>query len=302
MDFLYFLLPYRTPALEVLFQGITYLGQEVFVIAFICWLYWCANKQLAYTLGFTYFTSGLLAQGLKITFRIPRPWVIDPDFPVVASAKPAATGYSFPSGHTQSGTALFSTLAFHTKKGSIRFLCILTFLAIGFSRMYLGCHTPKDVLTAMAITLIPSWLFYRFFYPARLTKMQNQKTALLLTVISFALAFYAFSLYRGNIIEAHYAQDCCKAAGAGLGFAIGYYVERIYISFSIPKTKAGKLLRLILGLAVTLLLQEGLKPILGTSLPASFLRYFLVILWVLVLYPILFTRIAPAAPKDKKVR
>ena len=78
MDFLYFLAQHRTPAADVIVQGITCLAQETVVMAIICWLFWCANKQLAYSLGFSYFTSGLLVQGLKITFRKPRPWVLDP--------------------------------------------------------------------------------------------------------------------------------------------------------------------------------------------------------------------------------
>ena len=96
MDFLNLLSQYRTPAGDVFFQGITLLAQETFVVVVICWLFWCSNKKLAYCLGFTYFTSGLLVQGLKITFRVPRPWLLDPAFEPVASAVPGATGYSFP--------------------------------------------------------------------------------------------------------------------------------------------------------------------------------------------------------------
>ena len=73
MDFLYFLAEHRTAWLNVFFQGVTYLGQEALVIAIVCWLYWCANKRLAFTLGFSYFTSGLLIQGMKVTLRVPRP-------------------------------------------------------------------------------------------------------------------------------------------------------------------------------------------------------------------------------------
>lgn len=141
MEFLEFLAGYRTGALDVFFQGVTYLAQEVFVIAVICWLYWCSNKKLAYTLGFSYFTSGLLVQGLKITFRIPRPWVLNPEFKAVESAVAGATGYSFPSGHTQSCTALFGTLGFHVKKAAAKILCGVMIFLIGFSRMYWLPHT-----------------------------------------------------------------------------------------------------------------------------------------------------------------
>ena len=104
MAFLTFLEGMRTPFLDRLMQFITYFGQEIIIIAVICALYWCVDKRFAYMLGFTYFTAGLLVQSLKITFRVPRPWVLDPQFKAVARAVPGAPGYSFPSGHTQGAT------------------------------------------------------------------------------------------------------------------------------------------------------------------------------------------------------
>ena len=103
MTFLWLLEGIRTPFLDKLMQLITYLGQEIIIIAVICTLYWCVDKRFAYLLGFTYFTAGLCVQIMKITFRIPRPWILDPEFKAVESALPGATGYSFPSGHTQGG-------------------------------------------------------------------------------------------------------------------------------------------------------------------------------------------------------
>ena len=96
MDFLHVLAELRTPFGEHFFQFATYFGQEVIIIAVICTLYWCVDKRFAYQLGFTYFLAGLCVQTLKITFRIPRPWILDPSFSPVESAVPAATGYSFP--------------------------------------------------------------------------------------------------------------------------------------------------------------------------------------------------------------
>lgn len=164
MDFLNLLSQYRTPAFDIFFQGITLLAQETFVVVVICWLFWCSNKKLAYCLGFTYFTSGLLVQGLKITFRVPRPWLLDPAFEPVASAVPGATGYSFPSGHTQSITALFGTLGLYSRKKLQRFLCALFILLVGFSRMYLGCHTPQDVIVSFLVTFLCVILCYSFLY------------------------------------------------------------------------------------------------------------------------------------------
>ncbi|MFR6582359.1 MAG: phosphatase PAP2 family protein [Ruminococcus sp.] len=60
-------------------------------------------------------------------------------------SKTAATGYSFPSGHTTRATAMFggSGLWFMEKKHSVvaGLLFVLVFLTM-FSRNYLGVHTP----------------------------------------------------------------------------------------------------------------------------------------------------------------
>lgn len=71
-----------------------------------------------------------------------------------------------------------------------------------------------------------------------------------------------------------------------------------YIRFDLPHTLKEKLLRLIIGLAAALLLQQGLKPVLGSSLWASFFRYFLVVAWILMFYPLLFSKIPKAAKQQ----
>lgn len=290
MDFLHFIAQYRTPEADLFFQGVTYLAQEVFVIAIICWLFWCSNKKLAYTLGFSYFLSGLLIQALKITFRIPRPWILDPSFAAVPTAIAGATGYSFPSGHTQSITALFGTLALHAKKWYQKLFCAAVIALVGFSRMYLGVHTPKDVLTSFFLSIGCTVLCYILFYKKEAAAGREAFLSLIMAAISIALIIYAAFLYKNNTIDLHYAQDCIKASGAGMAFALGYYAERKYIRFSPPQETSGKISRLTAGLVVALLLQAGLKPIIGESLPASFVRYFLVVAWAVVLYPLIFAK------------
>lgn len=292
MTFLWMLESIRTPFLDKLMQLITYCGQEIVIIVVICALYWCADKRFAYMLGFTYFTAGLLVQSLKITFRIPRPWVLDPEFKAVESAIPGATGYSFPSGHTQGATCLFFPLSLKIRKIWLKSLCILAFLLIGFSRMYLGCHTPKDVLVAMAVSIAVSlilWRFQDFFLDST---SYIKPIASVLAVISLAVAAYALILRNNGTINTEYALDCCKAAGAGLGFSLGYYIERTRLKFS---TYTGHLwsqvLKLLAGLAAALLIKEGLPFILGGSVLAKMAEYFILVLWVLVLYPYIFSRI-----------
>lgn len=295
MDFLNLLAQYRTPLGDAFFQAITLLAQETFVVVVICWLFWCSNKKLAYCLGFTYFSSGLLVQGLKITFRVPRPWLLDPNFQPVASAVPGATGYSFPSGHTQSITALLGTLGFYTKKKPLRFLCFLFVFLVGFSRMYLGCHTPQDVLVSFGVSIVCVFLCYHFLYKKEYFKNKESLVSVFMGIVCVVLLGYTLFLYKSGAIEFHYAQDCIKACGAGAAFSLGYYLTETYIPFTPPDSFQGQALRFIIGIAVTLLLQAGLKPIIGQSLAASFIRYFLVVFWIITVYPYVFYK------KGKKI-
>ena len=290
MEFLQFLAQYRTHSGDVFFQLVTNLAQEMFVVGVICWLFWCTNKKLAYTLGFAYFSSGLLVQGLKITFRIPRPWILDPKFTAVPSAMPGATGYSFPSGHTQSITALFGTLGLYTKKITFKILSFIIIFLVGFSRMYLGCHTPKDVLTSFAVSILCSALCYTLIYRKESFLNHTAKISICLAAASLFLTVYALMLQSKGTIDISYARDCLKASGAGMAFALGFYTENTHIHFARPTSAKEKAFRLVIGLLAAAAILEGLKPLIGTSLFACFIRYFLAVFWILVGYPFLFTR------------
>ena len=245
MSFLWFLSDLRTPAGDFFFQQITYLGQEIFVVAVICWLYWCVSKKSAYILGFSYFLSGLLIQALKITFRVPRPWKLDSSFKAVESALPEATGYSFPSGHTQSITALFGTLALSARKKWQTVLCFVIIFLVGFSRMYLGVHTPLDVSVSFALSLLSAILCWYIFNKKEFIWTKPFILALILGICSLLLCAYSLALYSSGTINVDYSMDCLKASGAGCAFAIGYYVETTRIRFEIADTWKKRILMLL---------------------------------------------------------
>ena len=299
MDFLYLLAEIRNPVLDKIVSLVTMLGEEMMVLGVMCILYWCWNKNLAYKMGLIFFSSGLATQTLKITFRIDRPWVIDPDFEPVPGSKTTATSYSFPSGHTQSATSLFGTLAVHFKKWWVSIVCTLIFLAVGFSRMYLGVHTPKDVFTALIISLAMAFVI-EFLVMRRIpdTKKGNIAVSIGLAVISLAVMTYSLVLMGTGVITAEYAADCSKAAAAGLGFAIGWYTERTYIKFDTKTDKFWKqIVKLAIGVGVALGLKSGIKAVFTgifglvvdtpEFIPVDIVRYLLMVVWVLVLFPII---------------
>ena len=85
----------RTPLLDTLMQGVTELGGETLFMLFMLVVFWCVDKNKGYFLMLLCFTGTAVNQMLKITFCIPRPWVLDPSFEIVESARAGATGFSF---------------------------------------------------------------------------------------------------------------------------------------------------------------------------------------------------------------
>ena len=124
MDFLYFLEGLRNPVCDAFFSVVTQLGEETVFILLGLLFFWCINKWEGYYILTVGLIGTVINQFLKLWFRIPRPWVRDPNFTIVESARAEATGYSFPSGHTQSAIGSFGSIARWNKHTLLRCLCI----------------------------------------------------------------------------------------------------------------------------------------------------------------------------------
>lgn len=288
MEFLYFLESIRSSVLNIFFILCTSFGEELVLVSLFAIIYWCINKTLAYRIAFSYFLSGVVVQGLKIHFRIERPWVTDPAFKPVESVLDTATGYSFPSGHTQSSTSLYSSIAFHFKKRALYILSFAIIALVMLSRMYLGCHTPKDVLTGFAITLVISLVVSLIFDNLNSSLTTDLLVMFLTTILSAGLFVYSYYLVAAGVTTDVLAMDGFKAAGAGMGFGIGWFIENRYIRFTPKNSRLGiQVLKPVIGLGVTVALKAGLKLLLGDAMITNSIRYFIIILWVVTLFPLI---------------
>ena len=122
--------------------------------------FWCVSKREGYYLMIVGFFGTVINQFLKILCCVPRPWIKDPDFTNVESARAEATGYSFPSRHTQNAVATYGGIARYTRRGWLRVVLVVLTVLIAFSRMYLGVHTPLDVGVAAVIAVALVFALY----------------------------------------------------------------------------------------------------------------------------------------------
>lgn len=85
---------------------------------------------------------------------------------------------SFPSGHTMSGFALFTLIAFLSlKKQWIGFLCFILALVVGISRIYLVQHFLKDVYVGalMGVGIATAIYYWQSQYPKDVTNWIDRK-------------------------------------------------------------------------------------------------------------------------------
>lgn len=285
----------------------TSFGEELLFMVLALGIFWCVDKREGYYLLFLCFFGTVLNQFLKLLCRVPRPWVKDPSFTVVEQARDSATGYSFPSGHTQNAAGTLGGLARWNRKTLLRILCVITLLLTALSRMYLGVHTLQDVLFSLLISGIMIFAFYPVIQKACKTPalMYGLLAGMLLLSFGFVLYanFYPFGgdIDRENLSEAR--KNSYRLLGALLGFCVAYPVERKWIRFTEKAVWWVQLIKLLGGMLCLLLWKEGLKLcfwLLGWTHPVfSGLRYFVMVLFAAALWPLCF---APLTKLSKRKR
>lgn len=301
MEFLKLLAGLRTPFWDAVMSVVTHFGEEALFMVIALTVFWCVDKKRGYYLLFTGFIGTLCNQILKMVFRIPRPWVLDPDFQIVESARAQATGYSFPSGHTQTAVTLYGGLA-RTAKHKVTVVAgILLALLVTFSRMYLGVHTPLDVGVSFAVGTVLVLALYPLF--ERAYRSESGMYWIILAVLLFSLGNVIFlSAYPFPAdVDSENLTDALEVAWKMLGLAAAmcvlYPVDRHWLKFEVTAVWWAQILKVVVGfaivMAVRLLLKAPLNALLGNEVGGA-LRYFLMVLVAGILIPAFF-RFLPRA-------
>ena len=292
MEFLYLLESIRNPVLDQVFSLITYLGSEIVFMVLAVVMYWCVDKVRGlYLLGVGCFGT-TVNQFLKVACRVPRPWVRDPSFTIVESARADATGYSFPSGHTQNAIGTFGCLAMDAKKRWFRVVLWTLAALTAFSRMYLGVHTPSDVLVSAGIALIMVSAFHPLFRRVEKKPVLGLWILLgLFLVNGIYVAYVNLWQFPADVDPenlAHGVENAAKLMGALLGMAVGYAIDLKWVRFETKAAAAGQILKIVLGLVIVLAIKEGLKPVLGSGSLSGAVRYGLITLFAGGIWPMTF--------------
>lgn len=296
MQLLYVLEQLRTPAVTKALSALTYFGGVYGFMVLSIIVFWCIDKRCGYFMLSLGFLGTVINQFLKIIFRIPRPWVLDPGFEPVESAVADAGGFSFPSGHTQNVFATFGGVFVWTKKTWLKIVCAVLIVLVAFSRMYLGVHTPLDVGVSVVIGIVLLLALYPVFrdLDAHPNRMYGFMAVLAVLLAAFLLYSYLWPFpdwmyaeeHVVNLIEARHNASILTGALAAL--AIAYTLDIRRTRFDTKAVWWAQIIKVVLGLAITLALIEGIKAVLGRSDAVTGLRYFLGVLFAAGLWPMTF--------------
>lgn len=296
MDILYALEKIRTPFWNGVMSAVTQLGGEVIFIVAAVVVFWCVSKWEGYYLMTIAFCGTVLNQFLKLICRVPRPWVRDPNFTIVESARAEATGYSFPSGHTQNAIGLFGGMARWGGRRWVRLGLTALALAIAFSRMYLGVHTPADV----GVSLVLAAALVLGLYPLMRRAQEKPRymgyvLAAMLVVSGAFVVFveaYGFSADTNAENLASGIGNAWKMLGAVAGMTLAWLLDRRYIHFETQAVWWVQVIKVAVGMALLLAIKSGLKApllaLLGHEGLAGGVRYFLLVLVAGAVWPLVF--------------
>lgn len=296
MDILYALEKIRTPFWNGVMSAVTQLGGEVIFIVAAVVVFWCVSKWEGYYLMTIAFCGTVLNQFLKLICRVPRPWVRDPNFTIVESARAEATGYSFPSGHTQNAIGLFGGMARWGGRRWVRLGLTALALVIAFSRMYLGVHTPADV----GVSLVLAAALVLGLYPLMRRAQEKPRymgyvlAAMLVVSGAFVVfvAAYGFSADTDAENLASGIGNAWKMLGAVAGMTLAWLLDRRYIHFETQAVWWVQVIKVAVGMALLLAIKSGLKApllaLLGHEGLAGGVRYFLLVLVAGAVWPLVF--------------
>ena len=217
------------PAIEMIMNVITFLGSSATLAVVPCILYWIVDKELGLFILTNIGIGNNINQLVKDTACVYRPWIRDTRIAPSRMAMGHATGYSFPSGHTQGSASVYGSLAWRIRERHPQaILLAILVLLIAFSRNFLGVHTPQDVLVALCIPMD----------------------------------------YVGGVLLVDPAEmrlDAYSTAGVAAGTLVGWFLEHRYVRFSTDCSAKRKAIRLVVGL-LTVALFLGLAQLIKFTL------------------------------------
>lgn len=279
------------------FVYVTGYGEMVYLLPLIALIYWCINKRtgefIFLSLAFARTINGLV----KIFGCVYRPWIRDPKVTPLNKGLETATGYSFPSGHTTNAVATFGSFSVKQKSesGFLKIILWVIAILVGFSRNYIGVHTPQDVVVGFVLSLLVIFGTIKLFDIIEKKEKTDIWVAVSGLIISLLIVVYAanktypvnYKMDDGKISETTYLRitevnkdlekkaivspqsmvlDLYKNIGYIVGIFLGWIIERRFIKFTTDGTTNEKILRYLVCFILMQVMLQIICPIIKVRL------------------------------------
>jgi len=259
-----------SPALDLPFKILTFLGNEEFYLLVMPLIYWCVDRRKGVNLFILLLLSAYLNAVAKVLVNQPRPFDYDPRVKALVHAD----GGGLPSGHTQNAVAIWGYWALRSQKQIWWWTAAFLLVAIPLSRMYLGVHFPTDLFGGYILGALLLFLFLKLA-PEIETRLMRKGLAWQLAV---ALGLPLLLMFLSPAVDAAVLTSIATL----MGVATGFVLERHWVRFGSPGPWQKKILRYLLGIVVLTGLWLGLRVAFAGLEPAALfrvIRYLVVGLW-----------------------
>ena len=260
-------------ALSSFFSKMTFWAELNTALVLMAIVYWCVSKDFGGYLLMGWSGNRLVNGVLKVTACAYRPWIRDARIVPYGDSMTTATGYSFPSGHTMNAASTYGGIAVRRDLPSaLRFAAGLLVALVAFSRIFLGVHTPQDVLVGAAAGILVMVLTCKLMDWVAAHPEKDWLVVVIGLALAAAIAVYsAVKPYpadydaEGKLLVdgAKMANDTFKGVGWCAAFLIGWVLERRFVAFTTEVSMARRAARAVVGLisyyAVALILAHAVK-------------------------------------------
>jgi hypothetical protein len=254
---------------------------------------------------------------VKLTACVYRPWIRDSRILPAGDAITTATGYSFPSGHTTTCGPLAGGMAVNAwREKRTRWLSpllVMWVLLTGFSRNYLGVHTPQDVCVGLTLGWISLFIMYKIF--GYLAEHPEKEDLFLLAgfIIGWlAILYITFKSYPmtykddGSLLvdPQKMMNDGYGDIGCLIGFCPARYIEKRWVRFKEAGFNGKGIAVSVAGLVPVYFMIKFMKKALDAALGSHFghLTYSVIfILYVMALFPAIIKAVCGTKEDDGKI-
>ena len=188
-------------------------------------------------------------------------------------------------------------------------MCVIFILLMGFSRNFLGVHTPQDVLVGLLIAIIMIALTQAFFnWIDRWDAIEpghNKDIIVMVVVIALCIASVVFVILKpypmdyadGQLLvdPVTMQKGSFEAAGMFMGLAISWVLERRFVGFSTDGLDLRmRIIRFVVGVAIVGITYVATDVAFKAVLPynwAKLIALFCVVIMAVYVAPLVFKKI-----------